>query len=164
MNVIFLDIDGVLNSQDTVETCNGLIGIDSDKVARLAEIVNTNNAKLLLTSSWRRHWWKRERDTDEQHPVGEYLDKKLAEHGLKIHDVVSYVGFNRGRAIKDWISSCPDVVDSYIILDDDEFDYGESEVGLLGHLVKTSFYGKDGGLQDTHVRFANRKFKNPPPN
>ena len=38
MNVIFLDVDGVLNSQQTDERCNGVIGIDSDKVARLAEI------------------------------------------------------------------------------------------------------------------------------
>lgn len=73
MNVIFLDIDGVLNSQETEERCNGVIGIDSDKVARLAKIVTSNNAILLLTSSWRLHWWKKEGDDDEQHPLGEYL-------------------------------------------------------------------------------------------
>ncbi len=81
MNVIFLDIDGVLNSRETEESCNGVIGIDSDKVARLAEIVTSNNAILLLTSTWRLHWWKKEKEDDEQHPLGEYLDKKLAEHG-----------------------------------------------------------------------------------
>ena len=99
MNVIFLDIDGVLNSRETEESCNGVIGIDSDKVARLAEIVTSNNAILLLTSTWRLHWWKKEKEDDEQHPLGEYLDKKLAEHGLKIYDTVPYAGFDRGKAI-----------------------------------------------------------------
>lgn len=159
MNVIFLDIDGVLNSQETEERCNGVIGIDSDKVARLAKIVTSNNAILLLTSSWRLHWWKKEKDDDEQHPLGEYLDKKLAEHGLKIHDTVPYAGFDRGKAILNWLNSTDILVNKFIILDDELFDYGAEDVRLLGHVVKTSFYNKDGGLQDLHVVEANRKFK-----
>lgn len=159
MNVIFLDIDGVLNSQETEERCNGAIGIDSDKVARLAKIVTSNNAILLLTSSWRLHWWKKDKDDDEQHPLGEYLDKKLAEHGLKIHDTVPYVGFDRGKAILNWLNNTDIVVNKFIILDDELFDYGAEDVRLLGHVVKTSFYNKGGGLQDLHVVEANRKFK-----
>lgn len=159
MNVIFLDIDGVLNSQQTEARCNGVIGIDSDKVARLAEIVNTNNAILLLTSSWRLHWWKREKEDDEQHPLGEYLDKKLAEHGLKIYDTVPYAGFDRGKAILKWLDNTDLVVNKFIILDDELFDYGAEDVRLLGHVVKTSFYSTDGGLQNRHVIEADRKFK-----
>lgn len=159
MNVIFLDIDGVLNSQQTEERCNGVIGIDSDKVARLAEIVNANKAILMLTSSWRLHWWKREKEDDEQHPLGEYLDKKLAEYGLKIYDTVPYAGFNRGTAILKWLESTELTVNKFIILDDELFDYGEENVRLLGYVVKTSFYNDNGGLQDLHVVEANRKFK-----
>lgn len=159
MNVIFLDVDGVLNSQQTDERCNGVIGIDSDKVAKLAEIVQSNDAILLLTSSWRLHWWKPEKVGDEQHPLGEYLDKKLAEYNLKIYDIVPYAGFGRGKAILKWLDTTDLEVNKFIILDDEMFDYGDDDVRLRGYVVKTSFYGEQGGLQDLHIKEANRKFK-----
>ena len=158
MNVIFLDIDGVLNCQDTEERCNGVIGIDSDKVGRLAHIAKAHDAKLLLTSSWRLHWWKPETTDSEQHPLGEYLDKKLAEHGLAIYDKVPYAGFNRGAAIRKYIKNSAEPVDKFIVIDDEEFDFKEEDVWLMPYLVKTTFYGNNGGLQDIHVWYAERKF------
>ncbi len=158
MNVIFLDVDGVLNSQTTDERCNGVIGIDSNMVARLAKIVTNNDAILMLTSSWRYHWWKPEKEGDEQHPLGEYLDKKLAEYNIKITDKISYGGFNRGKAIRNWLKDHPEV-DAFAVLDDEEFDYRDSDVWLLPYLVKTSFYSDLGGLQETHIKVANHIFK-----
>lgn len=158
MNVIFLDVDGVLNSQTTEERCNGVIGIDSDKVERLARIVAKNDATLMLTSSWRYHWWKKEKEDDEQHPLGQYLDEKLKEYNIKIADKISYGGFNRGRAIRNWLKEHPEVK-SFIVLDDEEFDYRENDVWLIPYLVKTSFYSNQGGLQETHVMVANKLFK-----
>lgn len=158
MNVIFLDIDGVLNSQTTEERCNGVIGIDSDKVERLARIIAKNDAILMLTSSWRYHWWKKEKEDDEQHPLGEYLDQKLKEYNIKIADKISYSGFNRGKAIRNWLKEHPEVK-SFIVLDDEEFDYRENDVWLIPYLVKTSFYSNLGGLQETHVMVANKLFK-----
>ncbi len=158
MNVIFLDIDGVLNSQTTEDRCNGVIGIDSDKVERLARIVTKNNALLILSSSWRYHWWKKEKEDDEQHPLGDYLDKKLKEYNIKITDKLSYGGFNRGKAIRNWLKEHPEVT-GFIVLDDEEFDYREGDVWLIPYLVKTSFYSNLGGLQETHVMVANKLFK-----
>lgn len=158
MNVIFLDVDGVLNSQTTEERCNGVIGIDDDKVARLAAIVDKNDATLILTSSWRYHWWKKENEDDEQHPLGEYLDKKLARYCIKIVDKISYGGFNRGKAIRNWLKEHPEV-SAFIVLDDEEFDYRDDDVWLIPYLVKTSFYSDTGGLQETHVVVANHIFK-----
>lgn len=158
MNVIFLDIDGVLNDQTTEDRANGCIGIDNSKVYRLKKIVEENNAIIILSSSWRYHWWKRESDDDEQHPLGEYLDKKLAGYGLKITDKLPTPGNKRGRTIRDWLKEHPEV-DAFIVLDDEEFDYRDNDVWLIPYLVKTSFYSDVGGLQDTHVVVANHIFK-----
>lgn len=43
-------------------------------------------------------------------------------------------------------------MDSFIILDDEKFDY--ADCGIISRLVKTSFYDDNGGLQDEHVELA----------
>lgn len=48
MRVIFLDIDGVLNTPSSEERCGEYIGIDDDKVERLADIAKRTNAKSFL--------------------------------------------------------------------------------------------------------------------
>ena len=53
MNVIFLDIDGVLNYSES-ESRNGLyLGIDSKRIKNLAKIVAATDAKIVLTSTWK---------------------------------------------------------------------------------------------------------------
>ena len=61
MKVIFLDIDGVLNCQDTFikryekKKITGYyeLEIDIDMVKRLAKIVEETNSLIVLSSSWR---------------------------------------------------------------------------------------------------------------
>lgn len=53
---IFLDIDGVLNSNDWFEKnkdVDGLVEIDPSKLILLKEIVDCTEAKIILSSSWR---------------------------------------------------------------------------------------------------------------
>lgn len=158
MNVIFLDVDGVLNDRTTEDRCNACIGVDNSKVFRLAQIVKENDAVIILSSSWRYHWWKKEKETDEQHPLGEYLDKKLASYGIKITDKLPTPGTARGKTIRNWLKEHPEVK-TFVVLDDEEFDYREDDVWLIPYLVKTSFYSACGGLQDSHVMAANYLFK-----
>ena len=57
MKVIFLDVDGVLNSVRTKEqTPSGCTGIESKLVKNLAKIVNETKAILILTSDWKIEW------------------------------------------------------------------------------------------------------------
>ena len=49
MKVIFLDIDGVLNTNSDRE-------ISSDKLKLLSELVSKTGADVVLSSSWR-NWW-----------------------------------------------------------------------------------------------------------
>lgn len=52
--IIFLDIDGVLNSKDTIQrSTRGVIGIDPYLVALLNRIVIPTGAEIVLSSSWR---------------------------------------------------------------------------------------------------------------
>jgi len=141
VNAIFLDIDGVLNCSTTKErVANGMVvGIDPVMTERLRRIVDATGAKLILTSTA----WK---VTNK-----EYLEKKLGEYGLVLHDKTNDRGDNRGYGILMWASH--NDVDRWVVLDDEEFsDY--RPFGITNHLVKTSWKH---GLQEEDVCIAIEK-------
>lgn len=54
IKVIFLDVDGVLNSRNTTRrTAGGYTFIGSRQVSRLRHIVRQTGAKVVLSSDWR---------------------------------------------------------------------------------------------------------------
>ena len=53
MKVIFLDVDGVLNTIFTIRTTHGFTFVDTRKVLRLRNIVERTGAQLVLSSTWR---------------------------------------------------------------------------------------------------------------
>lgn len=159
MKVIFLDIDGVLNYRTCkarCPNCQSLIGIEDSRVERLAKIVEATNAELVLTSTWKLNWMNEE---DEQ---GIYLAKQLAKYRLHIIDSTKDDGWNRWSGIKDYLDKHSKCIESYIILDDEIFQDYVMYNGLTSmlrpeveeHLVKTSFYSSDGGLQEEDVQKA----------
>lgn len=159
MKVIFLDIDGVLNYRTCkarCPNCQSLIGIEDSRVERLAKIVKATNAKLVLTSTWKLNLINEE---DEQ---GIYLDRQLAKYGLYIIDSTEDDGWNRWSGIKDYLDKFSKYIVSYVILDDEIFPDYVMYNGLTSmlrpeieeHLVKTSFYSSDGGLQEEDVQKA----------
>lgn len=159
IKVIFLDVDGVLNSQASTSKCRFYIGIDDDKVKRLNTIVNATGAKIVLVSSWKSHWHKIDKESQDEY--GNYLDRKLNRERLHIFDktqIEDYDGSacpHRGEGILSWIGKLPEgSVENFIILDDEVFDY--SSCNLLPHLVQTAFYSDIGGLTDEHVEIAIR--------
>ena len=69
----------------------------------------------------------------------------------KIIDKTEY--FSSGRRedeIKDWLEKCPERVESFVILDDGDYDWYRH--GYDKHLVKTDFC--TGGLRQEHVQKA----------
>lgn len=123
MKVIFLDIDGVLNSLTYFEENNILDGIDKEKVKLLQDIIRKTQVEIVLSSSWRIGYNK----DDTSHPC-----YKLKEYGLNIMDFTPVLRTNRGSEIKAWLNK--NKVDKFIILDD-ESDMGD----LLPYLVKTDW-------------------------
>ena len=152
MKIIFLDVDGVLNCRNSTSKCQCFIGIDADKVKRLRRIVEVTGAKIVLTSTWKLHWIRDLRYKDEQNELSNYLDRKLRRENLFISDKTTEDNLkHRGQGIYDYLSRHQ--VESWVVLDDEIFDDYEY-YGVMSHLVKTSFYADNGGLQDEHVELA----------
>lgn len=126
MKVIFLDIDGVLNSDEYIDRAKNVQGIerhiDIEKVKLLKKAIDETGAKTVLTSSWR--------NSKDFGPLRELLAK------YEIYfDVTPFINWERGLEIKQWLSTHKGVED-YIILDDEIYDSFDQE--MLSHLVKVS--------------------------
>lgn len=147
MKVIFLDVDGVLNSYSFASKMMEEEGVsifredilDKSCISCLKQIVQRTGAEIVLSSSWRKF-------TDARAS----LAFQLAENGLAIHSdtPVSATNGRRGNEISAWFSSHRDVpVEAYVILDDNsDMSFHSS------HLVQTSLF--DGGLRPEHVQQA----------
>lgn len=111
--IIFLDIDGVLNTCSTKDRCNGFIGIEDKKVTLLKELVDTLDAQIVLTSTWREEWGSE---------MGQYLRDKLDKCGLAISGKTPMLRFdNRAFEVKEWLKNHK--VDRMVVLDDEDFGW-----------------------------------------
>ena len=156
MKVIFLDIDGVLNCATSKSYCvedGGRVikGVDSDKVKRLAKIVEATGAKIVLSSDWKDGWNKYYTSQKPSH--AKYLDNHLYKKGkltIKDKTPTTYKGtWFRGEEILTYLRTHRDI-DNYVILDDtfyDDFINKEIEE----HLVLTN---RKVGLTDGDVKNA----------
>lgn len=100
MKVIFLDIDGVLNTSETLEKG---IYIDPERANLIKKILKETGAKIILSSTWR---FSPLGIKAVQEAVGEVLDITPNNNGLT----------SRGNEIKQWLDSHP--VEKYAIIDD----------------------------------------------
>ncbi len=130
MKVIFLDVDGVLNSSQ--DGFNIKLG-SSKHLELLKQIVDSTNAKIVLSSSWR-----------ISNMTKSFIENKLNEYGMSIMSSTPDSGSSRGEEIKRWLMETTDFIESFVILDDDS-DMGEY---TRTRLVQTN---RDIGLQETDV-------------
>ncbi len=134
MKVIFLDIDGVLNSRayDRKRNWNEKTDIDETRLPFIKEIVDATGAKIVLSSTWRQHWDKDINRCDED---GLYINKTFAKFGLSIFDKIPDLGITalRRDEISKWMKEIKEVIDSFVIIDDYRYGWGD----LSEHFVKT---------------------------
>lgn len=144
MNVLFLDIDGVLNSADWYRRRpSPNLQIDPDAVAVLRGVLEQTDARVVISSTWRiLHSLPR-------------IQKILAANGLGDFYAMNIVGATpvipeqsvlgprmcRGLEIAHWMRMVP--VDTFAIVDDDN-DMGN----LASRLVQTTW---EHGLQAEHA-------------
>lgn len=135
MNVLFLDVDGVLNSMYTLEkTPNGYVGIDDQNVEMLAKVCNEFKMNIVLSSDWRDCIYKRDLD-------GKYLVDKLHKQGLYIMGTIPSIrSSQRGLEIRKYLDAYDSIVENYVILDDYTFDFRDMS-GIGNHLVLTNDKG-----------------------
>lgn len=128
-SVIFLDIDGVLNSYTTKEKIGPLRGIEDKYIIILKDIVDLFNAKIVLSSSWK-DFWSKDLFNDginnwrgrSKKRYGRYLNIRLNKYGLKIYDKTDTLPNwrDRGKEIINYLDKHKEIK-SFIILDDEDF-------------------------------------------
>ena len=105
MKAIFLDIDGVLNSDETTNPRKFPYIVDNRLLNIFRELVRITEAKVVLSSTWR------------VDPVG-LLAAKF--YGVPFHDVCpDFPGAPRCEEVVSWLRTHPEVV-RYVVLDDDD--------------------------------------------
>ena len=128
MKVLFLDIDGVVNSRATTDFRSSLYPIDPHMAFMVGKIQLDTDCKVVLSSSWRHH------------PDG---IKAVEQYIVKIHDktpMLDHLGV-RGHEIEAWLNLHPEVT-KYAILDDDSDMLPEQ----IPNFFKTTF--QNGLLED----------------
>lgn len=118
--VVFLDIDGVLNTRTTVKrTPYGYTGIDDARVKVLANAIEKcGGGDIVLSSDWK--------VLDRNHDDYRYLVSKLEQCGLKISDHTIDKERKRGQGVKEYLESHPEI-EEFVILDDQKFDFEHYE-------------------------------------
>lgn len=142
MKVIFLDFDGVLNAQ--ADFCRHGVCILPSKIRLLKQIADASDAQIVLSTSWREHWFQ---DTAQCDHIGQQINDIFKEHGLQIVDKIPQHPQKREDQIKSWLDAHPET-EQFVVLDDALL----SGDFLHGHFVKTSAYF--GGLDETDVQKA----------
>lgn len=156
MKIVFLDFDGVLNSEAFFRSNRNQYtrDLDRDAVARLTRIVTESGAKVVVSSTWRIDTSINElRAILERHGFsGEVLDVTPTS----VHDAGDHVSSSseRWRQIDTWLVAHAGEWSSYIILDD-LTDMGPH----AGRHVVTSL---EAGLHDDHVAHALRMLRDGP--
>lgn len=134
MNIIFLDIDNVLNNNKTRAHVRkdgiNYRGIDLSKVRILKDLVDRTDSKVVLSSTWRLEW-------EEDNPFRKQLEKKFGEVGVEIYDRTPDINWRlRAQEILEWLNGKE--VEHIVILDDEDFFW--NRYGLAEYWVDTCTY------------------------
>lgn len=132
MNIIFCDVDGVLNSICHLKEVYYLTGVPhsnyeypfDEKCLNNLKLLVDDNTRIVITSKWRKYIEGINR-----------LMEELKKYGLDRH-VIGYTPILftiRGEEIKSFIENTDINIEHFVILDDDS-DMGD----LIPYLVKTN--------------------------
>jgi len=143
MNIVFLDIDGVLNThnylvkqveQDGINSYQAQFNFCPDSLKNLKQIVEETDAKIIISSTWRISF-KCAYD-DPHRKFWKAIMKNLASIGIHKRVIGITPSLNdtriRGEEIKSWLSN--NQVDNFVIIDDDS-----DMADLMSHLAKCNW-------------------------
>lgn len=144
MVILFIDFDGVLNSERYVRSCGhyGVV-IDPARMVLLKHIIDSTKAKIVLSTSWREHWEKEKGLCDD---TGNEINRIFGEYQLTIYDKTPKLK-GREEEIRSWLDNNSDV-EAYAVLDDAFL----SADFLDGRFIRTSNYRN--GLEEEDAKAA----------
>jgi hypothetical protein len=138
MKVIFLDIDGVLNSQAWGQYGHGLCDFDECSrdtlkwdpaaVANLRQIVAETGAQIVVSSSWRGYKDKAVESWQRMFACYDWKDAPVIGETPDLNRMVNgiYVSKTRGDEVAEWLKHHPEVT-HYVVIDDDaDFHSGQT--------------------------------------
>lgn len=148
IGVIFLDVDGVLNSAEyhRERHVRGRKPLDPVAVRRLNHLTDRTGARIVISSSWRQWGFLNVRQMLKDAGVTGWIVSRtpILDSGRTETGIYGWVP--RGVEIASWLASTRTPVDRFVILDD------EDDMAHVGHrLVRTSH---DVGLTDEDVARA----------
>ena len=164
MNYIFLDIDGVLTS--TLETPGSYInhspaeyGISASCIERLIKLADTCNAKVVISSNWRRFpddgVWVHSKEKQLKNPLPG-LKKKLGSR--YIGDLTHERHLTKSEALELWFEDGDiDWKECHFVVFDDDFREGFSWSKFRKHFILTD---NTCGLTDKDCKNAMRILRN----
>lgn len=115
IKVIFLDIDGVLNSSKTTRRTSNTIFrfVGKRYILNLKRIISTTGAKVVLSSDWRY-----DRDDPQHNGLFCELRDELLKYDIEFYGFTPEIpSGHRGAEIDLWLSEHPEV-SNFVILDD----------------------------------------------
>ena len=156
MRVVFLDIDGVLNSVDDYEKFpqnkeKGFPAYDifDRPLSLLKHLVNETDAVIVLSSAWRVGYMHAKENPSFNEGKNRFnaINNEFSRFGLSVFDVTPQLNGCRGEQIQAWLDNHDDV-ESFVIFDDDA-----DMAHLIDRLVKTTYQS---GLQRIHIDMARK--------
>ena len=182
-NIVFLDVDGVLNGYNRWNTLGWNIvckfnseklrnwyreitdpcGVHENKIKLLAKIVHKTGAKVVMSSTWRHSYWKFVNgEVDYNRDSVKKLADLLNKYNIDVIDITPKSP--RGRRddeIIAWLSRHEEEVGNFVILDDERFDlecFADKELVQTSSISKgeiiRGFDYEDTGLKRKHVKKA----------
>lgn len=132
MNIVFLDIDGVLNTDKTCIFYDNEMIVEDDKLLLLKNLWKKRKVKSFQFQQ-KKITGKRKTKTNKVY-TGAYLDEKFSEYGLTIYDKTIDDGIHRGLGVLAWKSR--NNTKNIVVLDDNEEGY--DAITKAFYLVKIS--------------------------
>ena len=151
MKILFLDFDGVLNSEAFFRAHGNRYlpeTLDTLAVARLNAILARTGARVVVSSTWRLGYSQAELQAIlERHGfAGEIIGVTPQIEEVDADGIRVALHRPRGQEIQAWLSAQPEAPEAFVILDDqDDMEH------LAGRMVQTTFAT---GLGDPHVEAA----------
>lgn len=157
MKVIFLGVDGVLNSKDDLlkyreNNTNRVVlysEVEDRPLKLLKQLVEKTGAKIVISSSWRIGCDRSGTDSVFGTELYDKLVQRLKDYDMEVFDITPLLsGINqRENEICQWLQKHDGEVEEFVIIDNEKDIHGLIE----SNLVETTY---EHGLTEEHITRA----------